>query len=144
MKVQVKTKFWRILKKDIITVSNQIKKKNYFKLLQVAWKPDGTQLLTSSGDKTCRLWDVETKTVVSEFIMGNQVEDQQVSCLWQGQHLLSVSLSGFITYLDVNDPNKPIRVIKVNFIQFILFFYREDGLNLYLCLLRLIKRTYKN
>uniref|UniRef100_A0A0V0G6W9 Actin-interacting protein 1 n=1 Tax=Triatoma dimidiata TaxID=72491 RepID=A0A0V0G6W9_TRIDM len=78
----------------------------------VAWKPDGTQLLTSSGDKTCRLWDVETKTVVSEFIMGNQVEDQQVSCLWQGQHLLTVSLSGFITYLDVNDPNKPIRIIK--------------------------------
>ncbi|KAK9509508.1 hypothetical protein O3M35_006813 [Rhynocoris fuscipes] len=78
----------------------------------VAWKPDNSQLLTASGDKTCRLWDVETKTVVSEFIMGNQVEDQQVSCLWQGPHLLTVSLSGFISYLDVNDPNKPIRIIK--------------------------------
>jgi len=78
----------------------------------VAWKPDGTQLLTSSGDKTCKLWDVETKTVVSEFVMGANVEDQQVSCLWQGPHLLTVSLSGFISYLDVNDPSKPIRVIK--------------------------------
>lgn len=78
----------------------------------VAWKPDGKQLLTASGDKTCKLWDVETRNVVSEFVMGTQVEDQQVSCLWQGQYLLTVSLSGFITYLDVNDPSKPIRVIK--------------------------------
>lgn len=78
----------------------------------VAWKPDGTQLLTASGDKTCKLWDVETKSVVSEFCMGDQVEDQQVSCLWQGEHLLTVSLSGFISYLDVNNPATPIRVIK--------------------------------
>ncbi|XP_054261578.1 actin-interacting protein 1-like [Macrosteles quadrilineatus] len=78
----------------------------------VAWKPDGTQLLTVSGDKTCKLWDVETRSVVSEFVMGSQVEDQQVSCLWQGQHLLTVSLSGFISYLDVNNPDKPIRVVK--------------------------------
>lgn len=78
----------------------------------VAWKGDGTQLLTASGDKTCRLWDVETRRVVSEFVMGTQVEDQQVSCLWQGPHLLTVSLSGFITYLDVNNPDKPIRIVK--------------------------------
>ncbi|KAL1122926.1 hypothetical protein AAG570_003251, partial [Ranatra chinensis] len=78
----------------------------------VGWKPDGTQLLTASGDKTCKLWDVETKKVVSEFVMGTQVEDQQVSCLWQGPHLLTVSLSGFISYLDVNNPEKPIRVVK--------------------------------
>ena len=38
--------------------------------------------------------------------------DQQVSCLWQNQYLLSVSLSGFINYLDVNNPNKPLRVVK--------------------------------
>lgn len=55
---------------------------------------------------------METRTVVSEFIMGSQVEDQQVSCLWQGQHLLTVSLSGFINYLDVNNPSKPLRIVK--------------------------------
>jgi hypothetical protein len=37
----------------------------------------------------------------------------QVSCLWQGQYLLTVSLSGFINYLDVNNPDKHIRIIKV-------------------------------
>lgn len=36
----------------------------------------------------------------------------QVSCLWQGQYLLSVSLSGFINYLDVNNPSKPLRIVK--------------------------------
>lgn len=78
----------------------------------VAWKPDGTQLLTCSGDKTCRLWNVETRELVTEFPMGNTVEDQQVSCLWQGDNLLTVSLSGFISYLDVNNPTKPLRVVK--------------------------------
>ena len=44
--------------------------------------------------------------------MGDTIEDQQVSCLWQGQHLLSVSLAGHITYLDPSNPSKPRRVIK--------------------------------
>ena len=55
----------------------------------------------------------EVCDVCSEFKMGSAVEDQQVSCLWQGPHLLSVSLSGFINYLDVNNPTKPLRVLKV-------------------------------
>ncbi|XP_017080062.2 actin-interacting protein 1 [Drosophila eugracilis] len=78
----------------------------------LAWKPDGTQLLTCSGDKTCRLWTVETRELVSEFIMGTTVDDQQVSCLWQGENLITVSLSGVITYLNVADPSKPLRVVK--------------------------------
>lgn len=45
----------------------------------VAWSPDGKQLLTASGDKTAKLWDVETRQIVSEFVLGNTVEDQQVS-----------------------------------------------------------------
>lgn len=78
----------------------------------VAWKPDSTQLLTCSGDKTCRLWDVASRDLISEFPMGTTVEDQQVSCLWQGEHLLTVSLSGCITYLDVANPLKPLRIVK--------------------------------
>ncbi|EFA08118.1 actin-interacting protein 1 [Tribolium castaneum] len=78
----------------------------------VSWSPDGKQLLTASGDKTAKLWDVETRQVVSEFVLGSTVEDQQVSCLWQNEYLLTVSLSGFINYLDINDPTKPLRVVK--------------------------------
>lgn len=78
----------------------------------VAWKPDGTQLLTVSGDKTCKLWDVEKRILLTKFLMGDAVEDQQVSCLWQGEHILTVSLSGFINYLDLANPTKPKRIIK--------------------------------
>lgn len=78
----------------------------------IAWKPDGTQILTCSGDKTCKLWNVETKELITEFVMGNSVDDQQVSCIWQGEHLLTVSLSGHISYLDINNPEKPLRIIK--------------------------------
>ena len=78
----------------------------------VAWSPDGTKILSASGDKTCKLWDASTMSIISEFHLGNDIMDQQVSCLWQGQHVLSVSLSGFINYLDLNNPDKPLKVIK--------------------------------
>lgn len=78
----------------------------------ISWSADGKNLLSASGDKTCKLWDVAAATLVTEFVLGNDVPDQQVSCLWQEPHLLSVSLSGFINYLDKNNPSKPLRVIK--------------------------------
>jgi len=97
----------------------------------VAWSPDGKQLLTSSGDKTARLWDVETRQIVTEFKLGDTVEDQQVSCLWQGQYLLSVSLSGFINYLDVNNPEKPLRVIKGHNKPITVLTLSEDRSNIF-------------
>ena len=44
--------------------------------------------------------------------MGDTIDDQQVSCLWQGEYLLSVSLSGHINYLDRNNPDRPLRILK--------------------------------
>ncbi|XP_026500206.2 actin-interacting protein 1 [Vanessa tameamea] len=77
----------------------------------IAWSPDGKQLLSCSGDKTCAIWDIETMQRAFIFNMGTAVENQQVSCLWQGKHLLSVSLSGDINYLDVENPDTPLRVL---------------------------------
>ena len=99
----------------------------------VAWKPDGTQLLTASGDKTCRLWNIETKEMICEFPMGTSVDDQQVSCLWQGEHLLSVSLSGFINYLDVNNPEKPLRIIKGHNKPITVIALSDDRSTIYTC-----------
>ncbi|KAK3603031.1 hypothetical protein CHS0354_037779 [Potamilus streckersoni] len=73
---------------------------------------DGRQLLTVSGDKTAKIWDVEKCSIVSEFVFGNAVDNMQLGCLWQGNHLLTVSLSGYINYLDVNNPSRPLRIIK--------------------------------
>uniref|UniRef100_A0A674N023 WD repeat domain 1 n=1 Tax=Takifugu rubripes TaxID=31033 RepID=A0A674N023_TAKRU len=78
----------------------------------VSWSPDSTQLISASGDKTVKLWDVGAGTAVTTFKLGTDVSDQQLGCLWQGQHLLSISLSGYINYLDKNNPDRPIRTIK--------------------------------
>uniref|UniRef100_A0A3Q3IJY2 Anaphase-promoting complex subunit 4 WD40 domain-containing protein n=1 Tax=Monopterus albus TaxID=43700 RepID=A0A3Q3IJY2_MONAL len=78
----------------------------------ISWSPDSSQLISASGDKTVKLWDVGTRTAVTTFNMGNDVTDQQLGCLWQKDHLLSISLSGHINYLDKNNPDRPIRTIK--------------------------------
>lgn len=78
----------------------------------LTFSPDGTQILTCSGDKTAKLWDVETKQAISTFQMGTEVQDMQQGCLWMGSHMLTVSLSGFINYLDKNNPDTPLRVVK--------------------------------
>ncbi|MBN3301976.1 WDR1 protein, partial [Amia calva] len=78
----------------------------------VSWSPDSTQLLSASGDKKVKIWDVGSNSVVTTFNMGSDVMDQQLGCLWQKNHLLSVSLSGYINYLDKNNPNRPLRTIK--------------------------------
>lgn len=81
---------------------------------QVSWSSDSTQLISASGDKTVKLWDVGSGTAVTTFNMGADVLDQQLGCLWQKNHLLSVSLSGYINYLDRNNPDRPLRTIKVS------------------------------
>ncbi|XP_060925494.1 WD repeat-containing protein 1 [Limanda limanda] len=78
----------------------------------VSWSPDSSQLISASGDKTVKLWDVGAKTAVTTFNMGTDVTDQQLGCLWQNDHLLSISLAGYINYLDKNSPNRPIRTVK--------------------------------
>lgn len=78
----------------------------------VSWSPDSSQLISASGDKTVKLWDVGAGTAVTTFNMGTDVADQQLGCLWQKDHLLSISLSGYINYLDKNNPERPIRTVK--------------------------------
>uniref|UniRef100_A0ACB8E6B2 WD repeat-containing protein 1 n=1 Tax=Sphaerodactylus townsendi TaxID=933632 RepID=A0ACB8E6B2_9SAUR len=78
----------------------------------ISWSPDGSQLLSASGDKTAKIWDVGANSIVNTFNMGSNVLDQQLGCLWQKDHLLTLSLSGYINYLDKNNPDKPLRIIK--------------------------------
>ncbi|XP_055364847.1 WD repeat-containing protein 1 [Betta splendens] len=78
----------------------------------VSWSPDSSKLISASGDKTVKLWDVGAGTAVTTFNLGSDVSDQQLGCLWQNSHLLSISLSGYINYLDQNNPDRPIRTIK--------------------------------
>jgi WD40 repeat protein len=76
-----------------------------------AWSPDSKQILTSSADKTAKIWNIEDSSVKTTFNLGKDTLDQQVGALWSGDFLISVSLSGAINYLDVTNPSKPKRVI---------------------------------
>ncbi|KAJ3602945.1 hypothetical protein NHX12_030689 [Muraenolepis orangiensis] len=78
----------------------------------VCWNSDSSQLMSASGDKTVKLWDVSSGAALLTFNMGNDVGDMQLGCLWQKDHLISVSLSGNINYLDRNNPDKPLRIVK--------------------------------
>ncbi|XP_053095340.1 WD repeat-containing protein 1 [Pangasianodon hypophthalmus] len=97
----------------------------------VSWSPDSTQLISASGDKTVKLWDVASGTAVTTFQLGADVLDQQLGCLWQKNHLLSISLSGYINYLDKNNPNRPIRTVKGHSkaIQCVTV-HKDDGRNI--------------
>lgn len=77
----------------------------------VTFSPDNKFILTASSDKTCKLWDATTYKCLKTFEMGNTVEDQQLGVLWQGDNIISVALSGVISYLDLDNPSKPKKVI---------------------------------
>lgn len=73
-----------------------------------SWSPDSKQILTASADKTAKIWNVASGDVEKTFTFGNDVNDQQVGALWSiGGHLITVSLSGAINYLDINNPATP-------------------------------------
>ncbi|KAK1931290.1 stress protein [Phytophthora citrophthora] len=84
-------------------------------IYSVCWSPDGTQLLTSSADKTVLLWDVASRSVVTKFTFGGakpQVKDMQVAVAWCQNHLISLSLSGDLNFLDLENPSQPKKIIQ--------------------------------
>ena len=66
----------------------------------IAWAGTSRSLLSCSGDKTCKIWDIEVKKATTTFTIGTTIDDQQLGCLWSGNYMLSISLSGNINYLD--------------------------------------------
>jgi hypothetical protein len=66
------------------------------------------------------------------FKFGSAIEDMQVGCLWQGEYLLSVSLSGYINYLDRENPDTPKRVIMVCIILILTWYMYKIEIFTYL------------
>lgn len=51
--------------------------------------------------------------MLKEYKFGSAVEDQQVGCLWQGNNLITVALSGNISYLNFNtEPGTDGTILK--------------------------------
>eukprot|EP00054_Salpingoeca_dolichothecata_P016768 m.98917 g.98917 ORF g.98917 m.98917 type:complete len:613 (-) comp22138_c0_seq1:57-1895(-) len=78
----------------------------------LCWSPDSKRILTASGDCTCKVWDAEALSLLTTFTFGEGLEHQQLGCLWQGDILVSVSLDGYINYLDLDNPDKPKKILQ--------------------------------
>ena len=77
----------------------------------VSWSPDSKQVLTVSADKSAKIWDIDEngsgtvhKTLTHTESGG--VEDMLVGCLWQNDHVLTVSLGGMINLYSAKDLDK--------------------------------------
>jgi len=83
-------------------------------IYSVSWSGDSKQFLTASADKTCKIYNAENGECVKTFTFGDHtgVEHQMLGCLWQGGELISMSLEGYLYYLDINNPSQPKKVIR--------------------------------
>lgn len=77
----------------------------------VSWSPDSKQVLTVSADKTAKVWDISEdgsgklkKTLTCSGSGG--VDDMLVGCLWQNDHLVTVSLGGTISIFSASNLEK--------------------------------------
>ncbi|KAK2098632.1 WD repeat-containing protein 1, partial [Saguinus oedipus] len=83
----------------------------------VRFSPDGNRFATASADSQIYIYDGKTGEKVCA-LGGSKAHDgriyaiRQLGCLRQKDHLLSVSLSGYINCLDRNNPSKPLSIIK--------------------------------
>ncbi|KAI3922863.1 hypothetical protein MKW98_006994 [Papaver atlanticum] len=77
----------------------------------VSWSPDSKQVLTVSADKSAKVWEIaedgsgKVKKTLSSPGSGG-VEDMLVGCLWQNDHLVTVSLGGTISLFSAGDLEK--------------------------------------
>ena len=79
----------------------------------VSFSPDSKQILTVSGDKTAKLWDIEKAAVVQTYNLGGNTGDMQVACAWAknaGSRPVTLSLGGDINLLDPNSADGITRI----------------------------------
>ncbi|KAK3189576.1 hypothetical protein Dsin_029137 [Dipteronia sinensis] len=74
----------------------------------VSWNPDSKQVLTVSADKSAKVWEISEDgngKVVKTLVCSETgaVEDMLVGCLWQNDHLITVSLGGIINIFSTSD-----------------------------------------
>lgn len=103
----------------------------------LTWSPDGQKLATASGDKTVKIWDIASRSLqkyapkfkiglthdFSTIHFGTGLEDQQLAVVWLNKLIVSVSLAGFVNYVDpetwsiskmLKGHNKPITAVALS------------------------------
>ncbi|KAG1330606.1 actin-interacting protein 1-2 [Cocos nucifera] len=77
----------------------------------VSWSTDSKQVLTVSADKTAKIWEImedgngKVKRTLASPGSGG-LDDMLVGCLWQNDHLVTVSLGGMINIYSASHPDK--------------------------------------
>lgn len=82
-------------------------------IFAVSWDPTSKFLLTSSADKSVKIWDVASSKVIKTWTLdveGTSIENQQVGNLWTDKHIVSLSFGGSLTYLS-RELDTPMKVV---------------------------------
>lgn len=80
-------------------------------IFALSWSPDSKRIVTASGDKTVKIWNAINQTLLNTVNFGTTIECQQVSVLWLKDSIISISLTGFINYIDP-ETSKITKIIK--------------------------------
>ncbi|GBG28265.1 WD repeat-containing protein 1 [Hondaea fermentalgiana] len=68
----------------------------------VSWSADSSMLVSCSGDKTVKLWDIESASCAGTVSLGSKIPDMQVGCVFAGDEVVSLSLSGDLHFIDMS------------------------------------------
>ncbi|KAH7913317.1 WD40-repeat-containing domain protein [Hygrophoropsis aurantiaca] len=82
-------------------------------VMACSWSPDSRSLLTSSMDRTVKLWDIQTRKMTATWTVGQSITHQQVGNTWSGEKdLVSLSMSGDLNVFDSRASDKPARIFQ--------------------------------
>ncbi|KAH7887030.1 WD40-repeat-containing domain protein [Phlebopus sp. FC_14] len=83
-------------------------------IMACSWNPDSSSFMTSSLDRSVKLWDIQSQRVTRTWALGTDISSQQVGNVWvTPDELASLSLSGDLNVFDKRtDGDKPARVIQ--------------------------------
>ncbi|KAI6233829.1 Actin-interacting protein 1 [Aphelenchoides fujianensis] len=102
----------------------------------LAWCTCGKKIATASGDKTVKIWNVESRELLKTVTFSDDVNSQQVAIVWTEKWIVSTSLAGFLTYIDpdegtikkvIKGHNRPITAMTLSKDKTFLFTADFEG-----------------
>eukprot|EP01035_Chromulina_nebulosa_P021017 gene21017-27235_t len=92
-----------------------------------SFNSDGTKFATASADKTIKIWDTISLESTKQFLLSTdpQIGDMQVSLLWVGTEIVSVSLNGDINIFNI-ESGAISRIIQSHQVSITSLYYHRD------------------